>query len=96
MDGLTIATPLQGVCTPQKKFNDSRVDGYCTWFASIPPERTGLHGEYDYYGLAKRVFRCLSENVDGLRRLKVRQRGRVVVLSGHLSSPYLLLEVVDL
>ena len=96
MDGLTIATPLQGVCAPQKKLKSSRVGGYCAWFSSIPPERMGLHGEYDYQGLSKRVFRCLSENLDDLRCLKVRQRGRVVVLSGYLSSPCLLREVVDL
>lgn len=96
MNGLTIATPLQGVCAPQQQLSVNPVGVHRTWFVSIPPERRGLHGEYDYYGLSKRVSRCLTENVEGLRRLKVRQRGRVVVLSGHLNSPYLLREVVDL
>lgn len=96
MDGVTIATPFQGVLALQQRSNENRGVGHFSWFSSIPPERKGLHGEYDYYGLSKRVFRCLSANIEGFRRLKVRQRGRVVVLSGHLSSPYLLREVVDL
>ena len=68
------------------------------WLSTIPPERRGLHGEYDYYGLSKRVYRCLNtSNVDVTPgRLKVRQRGRVVVLSGHLISPNLLHRIIDL
>lgn len=93
MDNLTISTPLRGVCVSQQLANRAN---HCRWFASIPPERTGLHGEYDYYGLSKRVSQCLSRNVGGeLRRLKVRQRGRVVVLSGRLGSPYQLREIVN-
>lgn len=94
MDSLTISTPLRGVYVPQQLADSVN---RCRWFSSIPPERTGLHGEYDYYGLSKRVSQCLSMNVGGeLRRLKVRQRGRVVVLSGRLGSPYQLREIVDL
>ena len=95
MNGLAITVPLRGMqhsCQPV----DAETDRY-QWFSTIPPERIGLHGEFDYYGLSKRVYRCLSANVaDTLRRLKVRQRGRVVVLSGQVSSPYLLHKIVKL
>ncbi|MEO1590270.1 MAG: phospholipid-binding protein [Cyanobacteria bacterium J06632_22] len=62
------------------------------WFRGIPPERVGLNGEYDYYGLAKRVRSYLRESVDThlLQMLKVNQRGRVIVLSGVLPSLELL------
>ncbi len=93
MDGVTIAVALKGACAPYRLSEQSRRP----WFSTIPPERVGLHGEFDYYGLSKRVSRCLSTNVNGeLQRLKVRQRGRVVVLSGQLGSTYQLREVIDL
>ncbi|MEM9266899.1 MAG: BON domain-containing protein [Cyanobacteria bacterium P01_F01_bin.13] len=95
MDGSTITIALQGAYAPCRL--DSGQPSGVQWFSTIPPERIGLHGEFDYYGLSKRVSRCLSTNVDGqLKRLKVRQRGRVVILSGQLCSPYQLREVVSL
>ncbi|MBT9314952.1 BON domain-containing protein [Leptothoe spongobia] len=95
MDGSTISIPLKGVYSPHQLASDGL--SRCRWFSSIPPERMGLYGEYDYHGLSKRVFQCLNKNVDGeLRRLKIRQRGRVVVLSGQLGSPYQLREIVTL
>ncbi|NEQ49049.1 MAG: BON domain-containing protein [Leptolyngbya sp. SIO3F4] len=97
MDGLAIATPLLGACASEKQLNNSRLSKRCSWFSSIPPERKGLHGEYDYYGLSKRVSQCLENYVSGeFIRLKVRQRGRVVVLSGQLGAPYELTKIVDL
>ncbi len=66
------------------------------WMLNIPPERIGLHGEFDYQGLSKRVLHRLSSAKAALACLKVRQRGRVVVLSGKLNSRYQLNEVVSL
>ncbi|NEP62925.1 MAG: BON domain-containing protein [Symploca sp. SIO2G7] len=67
------------------------------WISTIPPERRGLHGEFDYCGLSKRVCRCLHRNVTvAPGYLKVRQRGRVVVLLGRVSSLHLLHQIVDL
>ncbi|MEM7066378.1 MAG: BON domain-containing protein [Cyanobacteria bacterium P01_B01_bin.77] len=95
MDGSTISISLKGVAQSCQLFNSGA--GQYHWFSSIPPERRGLHGEFDYYGLSKRVYRCLNTNVDvALGRLKVRQRGRVVVLSGQVGSPNLLNQLVDL
>ena len=89
MDGSTIAIALRGVYQSGRRING--IAGREHWFSNIPPERIGLHGEYDYYGLSKRVCRCLSVHGDSvLQRLKVRQRGRVVVLSGQVNSPHVL------
>ncbi|MGD1854681.1 MAG: BON domain-containing protein [Leptolyngbyaceae cyanobacterium] len=94
MDGSTIATALRGISLPQQLVNTKPK---CWGFASIPPERTGLHGEYDYYGLSKRVSHYLQANVENeFRRLKIRQRGRVIILSGQLTFPYQLRRIVDL
>lgn len=65
-------------------------------FSTIPPERIGLRGEYDYDGLAKRVKAALKqhfepEEVCGLR---VGQRGAVVVIVGEISSQWLLIRLV--
>ncbi|MEM9807130.1 MAG: BON domain-containing protein [Cyanobacteria bacterium P01_D01_bin.56] len=96
MDGSTIAISLKQVSQSHGLFNLEA--GKRHWFSTIPPERRGLHGEFDYYGLSKRVYRCLNTNVMdlALQRLKVRQRGRVVVLTGQVGSPHLLHQVVDL
>lgn len=55
------------------------------WFQTIPPERRGLDGKYDHCGLAKRVRQRLQGHTD-LECLNVRQRGRVVLLSGCVAS----------
>ncbi|MEL6228759.1 MAG: BON domain-containing protein [Cyanobacteria bacterium J06627_3] len=94
MDGSTVSTALKQAYVP-RQLADSSLCG-SRLFSTIPPERIGLDGEFDYHGLSKRVSHCLSANVDGARYLKVRQRGRVVVLSGQLGSPYQLREIVDL
>jgi hypothetical protein len=50
----------------------------------IPPERVGLHGEYDYYGLAKRVQASLNQHFghEVTARLVIQQRGSALLLSG--------------
>lgn len=56
-------------------------------FHKNPPERIGVHGEYDYNGLAKRVMYSFRQAVgDEVSQLKVRQRGCVVILTGVISS----------
>ncbi len=60
------------------------------WFhdRGIPPERVGLNGEYDHAGLAKRVYAALRHQWDPLMvdRLRISQRGQVVILSGQVES----------
>ncbi|MEM1254449.1 MAG: BON domain-containing protein [Cyanobacteria bacterium P01_H01_bin.21] len=93
MDGSTVAVALDGIGGTCQLAKPNQLSH---WFLNIPPERIGLNGEFDYYGLSKRVSHRLSTKVDSLGHLKVRQRGRVVVLSGQLGSPYQLREVVNL
>jgi hypothetical protein len=91
---VTAGQVVRGVCYA------SPIDfvGEPTRLTTIPPERVGLHGEYDYYGLAKRVQACFKERLGRLAAAKivVKQRGAAVVLSGHLDSRALLEELVDL
>lgn len=67
-----------------------------SWFQAIPPERVGLDGRYDYYGLQKRVEAALRECFDHqvLSNLLISQRGRVVILHGHASSREILQKLV--
>jgi hypothetical protein len=55
---------------------------------SIPPERVGANGEYDYYGLAKRVQAGLRKGFgcDVANHLYIQQRGSAILLSGNVSS----------
>jgi hypothetical protein len=57
---------------------------------AIPPERVGLNGEYDYYGLAKRVKSVLSQRFgsDLVARLTIQQRGSAILLSGKVVNRY--------
>ena len=65
-------------------------------FSNIPPERVGLNDEYDYNGLAKRVSQLLSQTFERneIAKLRVTQRGAVVVLVGKISSRQLLVRLV--
>ncbi|MBE9062783.1 phospholipid-binding protein [cf. Phormidesmis sp. LEGE 11477] len=66
-------------------------------FSTSPPERIGVRGEYDYNGLAKRVLKCFNQSIqEDISRLKIRQRGCVVILTGAVSSRTLLNELVTL
>lgn len=64
-------------------------------FKTIPPERVGIDGEYDYNGLANRVMQALEQqfSYEDLQHLKVHQRGTVVMLSGKLPSQQLLQQI---
>ncbi len=55
---------------------------------TIPPERIGLNGEYDHYGLAKRVKASLCNQFgqDATTWLKIQQRGSAILLSGKIAT----------
>jgi hypothetical protein len=65
-------------------------------FQSIPPERVGLNGAYDHNGLAKRVWHLFSQTFepDEIAKLRVTQRGAVVVIVGKISGQQLLIRLV--
>jgi hypothetical protein len=58
---------------------------------TIPPERVGLHGEYDHSGLAKRVSLALSQQFQPteVAQLRISQRGTVVVVQGNIANSHL-------
>lgn len=64
----------------------------------IPPERVGLNGEYDYYGLAKRIQARFSAQVGrpAVAQLAVKQRGSGIILSGHVESQALLEQLIQM
>lgn len=66
-------------------------------FQTIPPERIGLHGEYDHCGLAKRVRLLLEQEfaAEDIRNLTVLQRGRVVVFMGSVANRRLLNRLIQ-
>lgn len=73
-------------------------NAFPTWFQSPPPERTGFNGEYDYYGLQKRVeavFRHHFSDTE-IDQIVVSQRGRVVILQGVVRDRLVLNQLVDL
>lgn len=65
-------------------------------FRTIPPERIGLSGEYDYQGLSKRVALAFRQRFIAaeIANLKIRQRGSVVVLTGRVFNQALLERLV--
>ncbi|HEY9734914.1 MAG TPA: phospholipid-binding protein [Trichocoleus sp.] len=64
---------------------------------AIPPERVGVRGEYDHYGLAKRVWLncCEAVGADAIANLSVKQRGSVVILHGQIQSQSLLEQLIQ-
>ncbi len=67
-------------------------------FKSIPPERVGLDGEYDHHGLAKRVMLVFRQEFAfiELNRLRVTQRGAVVIVVGQILNQKMLVKLVNL
>jgi hypothetical protein len=57
-----------------------------------------LNGEYDHYGLQKRVEILFRQHFEAseLARLKITQRGKVVVLGGSIASQAVLQRLVHL
>ncbi len=85
---------IRGVCYAKPDYlNQIRVG-----LSAIPPERVGLDGEYDYYGLAKRIQSSFHQAVgrSNVAQLAIKQRGSAVILSGHVDTLPLLDRLVEL
>jgi osmotically-inducible protein OsmY len=63
----------------------------------IPPERVGLHGEFDQSGLAKRVAAAFDEDpdIDDIHTLYVAQTGAIVVLKGKVPNQVILTKIAN-
>lgn len=83
---------------PQGYSNPPTCPSSFSFFDTIPPERMGLNGEYDYHGLAKRVYQVFHQQIgpEELRSLKVKQRGAVVILVGKVQTYALLSRLIQL
>lgn len=65
---------------------------------TIPPERVGLQGEYDHYGLAKRIQARFRERLGRIEAAKVmiKQRGGVIILRGQVEDRALLDDLITI
>lgn len=65
-------------------------------FHTIPPERVGLDGGYDHYGLAHRVALAFEQQLGSqvMQTLKVSQRGSVVILVGDVPTAMSMAQLV--
>ena len=71
---------------------------YFSGLSAIPPERVGLQGEYEYYGLAHRI-QALFQDYMGKKEdanIVVKQRGSAIILTGSVSKAELLNDLIDL
>ncbi len=68
-----------------------------SFFQTIPPERVGLSGEYDHNGLSKRVELSVNRQFqyNEIAKLKIRQRGGIILLLGDIPNPSVLTRLVD-
>ncbi|MBD1875633.1 hypothetical protein H6F75_19305 [Nodosilinea sp. FACHB-131] len=85
---------IRGVCYAKTNYLNQSIAA----LSAIPPERVGLNGEYDYYGLAKRIKTSFHGQVgrEAVKQLTVKQRGSAVILSGQVDTLELLDQLVDL
>jgi hypothetical protein len=91
---MTSGQVIRGVCYA----SPSDFVGLAARLATIPPERLGLQGEYDHYGLAKRIQARFKQRLGRLAAadLAIKQRGGAIILSGHVANRALLEELIDL
>jgi osmotically-inducible protein OsmY len=84
---------LRGVCYARPDYFSQSLAA----LAAIPPERVGLEGEYDYYGLAKRIRARFHEGWgrSATAHLSVKQRGSAVILSGQIENLDLLDQLIE-
>ncbi|MEY3297468.1 MAG: hypothetical protein RLZZ597_728 [Cyanobacteriota bacterium] len=84
---------IRGVCyaTPSLQEGSPRI-------ATIPPERVGLQGEYDHYGLAKRIQARFRERLGRIETAKVtiKQRGGVIILRGQVDRRDILEDLITI
>jgi hypothetical protein len=85
---------LRGVCYA----NPDHLGQVLSSLSSIPPERVGLDGKYDHYGLAKRIKASFHDRFGrgSVAHLTVKQRGSAVILSGQVETLTLLDQLLTL
>jgi hypothetical protein len=91
---VTSGQVVRGICYA----SPSEFVGLATRLATIPPERLGLQGEYDHYGLAKRIQARFKQRLGRLAAadIAIKQRGGAIILSGRIANCTLLEELITL
>ena len=82
---------IRGVC-----YGNSTLPADNARLTTIPPERIGLQGEYDHYGLAKRIQAGFKGRLGRVEAAKVsiKQRGGVIILSGQVDCRDILDDLI--
>lgn len=90
--------PHEEAATQSAPVAPTQVPATATATQTIPPERVGLHGEYDQSGLAKRVALAFDQNpqLADIDTVYVAQLGSTVVLKGKVPSQEILNQLVAL
>lgn len=85
---------IRGVCYAKPDYLNQAIAG----LSAIPPERVGPSGEYDYYGLAKRIQLSFYDRAGraAVKQLSIKQRGSAVILRGQVETLDLLDQLVSL
>ncbi|MEO1148003.1 MAG: hypothetical protein AAFY26_20670 [Cyanobacteria bacterium J06638_22] len=65
-------------------------------FATIPPERRGIDGTYDYFGLRNRVIQTFEHQFGSINLgdINLTQRGAVIVLQGRFCDLHLIYQLI--
>lgn len=84
---------IRGVC-----YASPALQAHSDRLTTIPPERVGLQGEYDHYGLAKRVQARFKDRLGRVEAAKVviKQRGGVILLGGQVDDRDLLDDLITI
>ena len=85
---------IQGVCYA----NPDSLSQINAGLSPIPPEWVGPDGEYDYYGLAKRIQASFYSAFgrSAVDQISVRQRGSAVVLTGQINTLAMLDQLIEI
>lgn len=84
---------IRGVC-----YASPALQAYSARLTTIPPERVGLNGEYDHYGLAKRIQARFKDRLGRVEAAKVviKQRGGVILLGGQVEHRDVLDDLITI
>ncbi|MBC7879764.1 MAG: hypothetical protein H7Y37_00375 [Anaerolineae bacterium] len=64
----------------------------------IPPEKGGIHRQYDQYGLARRVASAFDENLEisNIHTLYIEQIDSTILLKGKVPNQSALQKMIDI
>ena len=83
------------ICPPTSSTQRFSPDTQTHLFATIPPERRGIDGAYDYFGLRNRVIQTFENQFGSINLgdISLTQRGSVIVLQGRFCDLHLIYQL---